>query len=164
MSDPYRRQRLLQGSNRINNNLTGRGRGRPEAPRTPEQIRYDQVSRAFARAFDQLQPNLDPGRRAQLVNLGVNLDPNSVQGKNIEILATALVLSSGSLGSDRLTPNTYPGLLRQIVPNASNGFADEVLLYIAYLQESQPNGYLLPALPDWTDTWLPVDLVEVDLS
>lgn len=155
MADPYRRQRLLEASGRLN--IRGRRRG-PE--RSPEETRLEQLSRSLGRALDQLQPNLDPAMRQQLITRGQMLNAATIKGKNIELLAAALLLHTTPL-----TPATYPAQIQEIAPTANNTvFNDEVLLYLLFLTQTQPGNQVLAGAPNWVNTWLPAELADAPES
>lgn len=142
--DPYTRRRRLKEFRKA-----------PKEKLTQDQwevIRRRQISTALSRIFDNINPNMEPRNKQYLIDQAADIDPAAIKGKNLEILATALMTGGGTITPQQL--NNIP----ENVPY------DEVIAYLLFLQYR--TGFVqlsttdLPVPPDWARTWMPVRLMD----
>ena len=132
--------------------------GRRHIEASAEEVYRIQFTSTFSRAVDQLQPNIDPSLRTQVIDSGLRINPAATRGKNIEVLAAAIITI---LTIQTTTPQTLDTAISEITPvDARASFSTEVFLYILFLQEYSYNGVGLADTPELHSTWLNTDLAD----
>ena len=130
-------------------------RNRPE--RTPFQVYQEHLSRAFSNALIRAKGDLPLQIRNNLLTMVVDFEPSIIKGKNLDILAFAMILLYGS--DIVLNPDTYRIEAQKLVGN-DQIMIDEVLMYIFFLKQIDPSGRELPYVPPWANSWMPYDLYD----
>ncbi len=134
-----------------------RRRGRFIPERTPIEAYQEQLKRGLGHSLDTLIPNITPDVKEALYQRALYIDPNQIKGiKNMDVLAVSLLIDV----KDYMTRDDILSEINNIVPpDVPNGFKEEVLVYLTWFYAISRRQHI-PDTPDWTNTWLDVDLTE----
>ena len=125
--------------------------------RSPEVVARDQLKASLIRSIHQINPESIIQNDEQLIGKVLNIPNQWLKGKNMDILAGALLAIGQGHISD---PNAFNLIISSFTkPEDVNNFKQEVLAYIFFLSQINETP-LLSSLPDWRDTWTPINLIE----
>ena len=126
--------------------------------RSPEVVALEQLKSSLSRSIYHLNSEIETSEREKLVGKLTALPQAWLKGKNMDVLAAALLTITQGIALTPEDVDEYLGTLNR--PEDISNFDQEVLAYIYFLIEIGESNASIAYFPNWKNTWTPIHLIE----